>query len=36
VDDAPRDYIDRLVQATVGIEIVIERLEGKWKTSRAT
>jgi len=31
VDDAPRGYIDRLVQATVGIEIVIERLEGKWK-----
>jgi transcriptional regulator len=34
VDDAPRDHIDRLVQATVGIEIVIERLEGKWKASR--
>jgi len=34
VDDAPRDYIDRLVQATVGIEIVIEGLEGKWKTSQ--
>jgi len=35
VDDAPRDYIDRLVQATVGIEIVIERIEGKWKGSRS-
>jgi transcriptional regulator len=34
VDDAPRDYIDRLVRATVGIEIVIERLEGKWKASQ--
>jgi transcriptional regulator len=34
VDDAPRDYIDKLVRATVGIEIVIERLEGKWKTSQ--
>jgi transcriptional regulator len=35
VDDAPRDYIDRLVQATVGIEIVIDRIEGKWKASRS-
>jgi transcriptional regulator len=34
VDDAPRDYIDKLVTATVGIEIVIDRIEGKWKTSR--
>jgi transcriptional regulator len=34
VDDAPRDYIDRLVMATVGIEIVIDRIEGKWKGSR--
>jgi transcriptional regulator len=34
VDDAPRDYIDRLVTATVGIEIVIDRIEGKWKASR--
>jgi transcriptional regulator len=34
VDDAPRDYIDKLVRATVGIEIVIERLEGKWKASQ--
>jgi transcriptional regulator len=35
VDDAPRDYIDRLVQATVGIEILIDRIEGKWKLSRS-
>jgi transcriptional regulator len=34
IDDAPRDYIDKLVRATVGIEIVIERLEGKWKASQ--
>jgi transcriptional regulator len=34
VDDAPRDYIDKLVRAVVGIEIVIETLEGKWKTSQ--
>jgi transcriptional regulator len=32
--DAPRDYIDKLVKATVGIEIRIERLEGKWKASQ--
>jgi transcriptional regulator len=34
VEDAPRDYIDKLVRATVGIEILIERLEGKWKASQ--
>jgi transcriptional regulator len=33
VDDAPRDYIDKLVRATVGIEIAIEGLQGKWKAS---
>ena len=33
VDDAPRDYIDKLVRATVGIEIAIGRLQGKWKTN---
>jgi transcriptional regulator len=34
VDDAPRDYVDRLVRATVGIEIAVERLQGKWKASQ--
>jgi len=34
VEDAPRDYIDKLVQATVGIEIVIEHLEAKFKMSQ--
>lgn len=34
VDDAPGDYIDKLVRATVGIEIAIERLDGKWKASQ--
>lgn len=34
VDDAPRDYIDKLLRATVGIEIVIDRLQGKWKASQ--
>ncbi len=34
IGDAPPDYIERLVQAVVGIEIAIERLEGKWKASQ--
>lgn len=34
VSDAPRDYIEGLLKAIVGIEIVIERLEGKWKVSQ--
>lgn len=35
VDDAPADYIDKLLRAIVGIEIPIERLEGKLKASQA-
>lgn len=31
-DDAPADYIERLLKAIVGIEIVIERLDGKNKS----
>src|SRR5512139_119794 len=34
VSDAPRDFIDQLVGAIVGIEIVIRRLSGKWKSSQ--
>lgn len=34
VKDAPASYIDKLLKAVVGIEIVIERLEGKWKMSQ--
>lgn len=34
VDDAPADYIDRMVGALVGIEILIHRLEGKNKASQ--
>jgi transcriptional regulator len=34
VSDAPRDYIDRMLRAIVGVEIVIERLEGKWKLTQ--
>jgi transcriptional regulator len=31
VSDAPADYIDGLLRAIVGIEMRIERIEGKWK-----
>ena len=34
VNDAPHEYIDKLLGAVVGIEIVITRLVGKWKTSQ--
>jgi len=31
VSDAPADYVDKLLGAIVGIELAVERLEGKWK-----
>ena len=34
LEDAPREYIDKLIKAIVGIEISIDRLEGKWKMSQ--
>ncbi len=34
VDDAPASYIAGLTRAIVGIEIEIQRLEGKWKVSQ--
>ena len=34
VADAPREYIDRLAAEIVGIEMVITRLNGKWKASQ--
>ena len=34
VGDAPGDYIDKLLRAIVGIEIPIDRLEGKLKASQ--
>lgn len=34
VSDAPRAYIERLQRAIVGIEIVIDAIEGKWKVSQ--
>jgi len=34
VEDAPAPFIDALLKAIVGIEIPIERIEGKWKVSQ--
>ena len=34
VGDAPRPYIDALLNAIVGIEIPIARLDGKWKINQ--
>lgn len=34
VDDAPADYIEALLRAVAGVEIPIERIEGKWKVSQ--
>lgn len=32
--DAPGDYIDRMLAAVVGVEVAVERLEGKFKLSQ--
>lgn len=34
LDDAPPGFVERLVHETVGLEIEITRLEGKWKLSQ--
>jgi len=34
IDQAPRDYIERQMRAIVGIELSIDRIEGKWKMSQ--
>jgi transcriptional regulator len=34
VTDAPDDYIRNTARAIVGIEIAVERIEGKWKMSQ--
>jgi transcriptional regulator len=34
VADAPPEYIDSLLKAIVGIEIPLDRLDGKWKLSQ--
>jgi transcriptional regulator len=34
VDDAPDEYIERMVRAVVGIEVRVSSLEGVWKLSQ--
>jgi transcriptional regulator len=34
IHDAPADYLERMLAGIVGVELTIERLEGKWKTSQ--
>lgn len=34
ISDAPEEYIQKMMEAIVGIEIVITRLVGKWKISQ--
>ena len=34
VSDAPPEYIEKLIHAIVGIEIIVTRLFGKWKVSQ--
>lgn len=34
INDAPADYIERMLGAIVGIEIPVARIEGKWKVSQ--
>lgn len=34
IADAPTDYIDQIMKAIVGVEMVITRLLGKWKVSQ--
>ncbi len=34
IADAPREYIDKMMTAIVGIEIVIRKIHGKWKVSQ--
>jgi transcriptional regulator len=34
IADAPADYIERMLGGIVGIEIPVQRIEGKWKSSQ--
>lgn len=34
VDDAPEDHIEKMLSAIVGVDIAIERIEGKFKLSQ--
>lgn len=34
IEDAPADFMEKMVSAIVGVAIPIQRIEGKWKTSQ--
>jgi transcriptional regulator len=34
ISDAPADYIESLTKGIVGLELAIQRIEGKWKASQ--
>jgi transcriptional regulator len=34
ISDAPAGYVERLIESIVGIEMPIEKIEGKWKVSQ--
>jgi transcriptional regulator len=34
IDDAPASFVAGMVEAIVGLEITISRIEGKWKVSQ--
>ena len=34
VDDAPDDYVDKMLGAIIGLELAITKLAGKWKVSQ--
>jgi transcriptional regulator len=34
MSDAPEDYLATMMKAVVAVELVVERLEGKWKLSQ--
>lgn len=34
IDDAPKEYLEGLSRAIIGIEIAIDSIEGKWKVSQ--
>lgn len=34
INDAPQEYIERMLSAIVGIEIEVKSMEGKWKVSQ--
>jgi transcriptional regulator len=34
IEDAPEDYVANMLKGIVGFEVVIDRLEGKWKVSQ--